>query len=299
LKRKRRLLETASISQSEVDRQAIEAKSRETAVQAQHNALALMESQKDLIDAKIEATRAQLEMARLKLEKTTIKAPFDGRVTFESAEEGEFAPIGQKLASIFDISAMEIKVNLSARKMGHLEMMAKFNDFKDVMKDVNKINELIKKHGPLAKVTYQWSDKERIWTGKVSRMTGQLDVATRTIPLVVEVKDPFKGTIPGKSPPLVPGMFVDVALQGKMYKDVIRVPRSAIHEDSVYVAKNGHLDIRKVQMVMQERDHVLVSKGLAEGELIILSPIPTPIPDMAVRVAENEKSPAQNIEGVK
>ncbi len=289
LERKRSLLDTASVSQSEVDRQAIEAKTRETALLAQKNALALMKSQVDVIDAKIEATKAQLEMSKLKLEKTTISAPFDGRVTSESAEEGEYAPVGQKLASIFDISAMEIIVNLSSFKMIHLEVMKKFKSNSETWKDVNAINRLIRKYGPNAEVTFKWSDNIRVWRGKVTRMTGQLDVATRTVPLVVEVKDPYKNVVPGESPPLVPGMFVDVALEGRTYKDVVRAPRAALHRDKVYLAKDGKLEIREVKTVMRDRDHVLVSEGISDGDKIIVSPISTPIPGMAVRVVEDSQ----------
>jgi RND family efflux transporter MFP subunit len=243
-----------------------------------------MKSQKDLIKAKIDATRAQLESAGLKLEKTKIFAPFNGRIMEESVEEGQFAQIGQKLAVIFDISAVEIVIQVPGFKIPQLGMFHGKNSKFPAFAEVSEVNKLMREHGPEAIVRFRIAGRDLTWKGKVTRVQGQIDVATRTIPMVVEVKDPFKGVVPGKKPPLVPGMFVEVLLKGKLFKNVFKVPRAALHAGQVYLVTDGKLEIRKVKVVRVGREYVYIANGLKDGDKIVISPIAVPIPGQPMRI---------------
>ncbi|MEJ2717672.1 MAG: HlyD family efflux transporter periplasmic adaptor subunit, partial [Deltaproteobacteria bacterium] len=156
LERKRKLFKSGSISQSEIDKQEIDEKLMEAALLNQQNALALLKSETDLINAKIEATQAQLEMAELKVEKTKILAPVNGRVQEESVEVGQYVPVGQKLGTIYDISAMEVVVHIAPRRMAPLAALVEEKaEFKGIT-DINQANELIKRYGPTATVQFRW-----------------------------------------------------------------------------------------------------------------------------------------------
>ncbi len=285
LDRKQKLLESGSISQSEVDKQAIDTKQKEVSVVNQQNALALLKSQEDLVEAKIEATRAKKELAEIKLEKTKIFAPFEGRVQEESIEPGQYVQIGQKLATLYDTSAMEIVVNFSPTKMAHW-IDEETREQLPPLEDLAQINDWMRKHGPAAEVSFKWARGVKTWKGKVTRLKGALDAATRTIPVVVEVKNPLKDVQPGSSPPLLPGMFVTVKIQGAVLKSVVKVPRSAIHAGSVYLVKDGKLAIKPVRVEALTREEAIISNGLEMGDKLILSPIPMPMPGMELRTAE-------------
>jgi RND family efflux transporter MFP subunit len=285
LERMSRLLKSGSLSQSEIDKQTISTRGMEASLLAQQNALALLKSREDVIHAKIEAGRAQLEIAQIKLEKTKIRAPFPGRVHEESVDKGEFVSVGQKLATIYDITAMEIVVNLPPKKAGLLIRPDDGPDGRPPFTSPDKVNEWIKKMGPQAVVSFRWGDRTASWKGKLTRLKGSLDEATRTVPMIVEVKEPFKGARPGKRPPLVPGMYVDVVLEGRLFENVAKVPRSAMHDGSVYLVVDGKLRIRKVKVVMTTREEAIVSEGLKTGDKIILSPVAVPIPGTELREA--------------
>ena len=72
---------------------------------------------------------------------------------------------------------------------------------------------------------------------------------------------------------LLPGMFVEVRMQGQELADVIVVPRGALRDnDSVWIAdRENRLRIRAVDIVRRERDEILVQAGLQAGEQIILT----------------------------
>ena len=286
LERKKKLLTSGSLSQSELDKQEIDTKQIEVSLVNQQNALALLKSQKDLIKAKIQSTQAKLEIAKLNLEKTKIFAPFNGRVRDESVEEGKYLQIGQKMATLYDTSAMEIVVNYSPTNPAKWMSDETGKSF-PLPTDLRNINEWMRKHGRPAKVTFKWARGKKTWTGKVTRMEGALDATTRTVPIVVEVKDPFKGVKVGSSPPLLPGMFVDVVIQGALLKNVVQIPRSALHNGgSVYLVSDGKLAIKKVKVEMLTRDEAIVSEGLKTGDKVILSPVAVPIPGTELRIAE-------------
>jgi multidrug efflux system membrane fusion protein len=286
LERKEKLLETGSLSQSEVDKQDIDTKQKEVSLVNQQNALALLKSQKDLVLAKIQSTKAKKEIAELKLEKTKIFAPFNGRVRDESVEEGQYVQIGQKVATIYDTSAMEIVVNVSPTNSARWVSEETRENFPP-LNDLGQVNMWMEKYGPPAKVTFKWGRGKKTWSGKVTRLKGALDATTRTVPIVVEIKEPFKDINPGKSPPLLPGMFVDVVIEGALMKNVARIPRSALHNGgSVYLVADGKLQIKKVNVDMLTRNEAIVSKGLKDGDKVILSPLAVPIPGTELRIVK-------------
>ncbi len=294
LARKKKLYESGSLSQSDYDRQNIEFKQTEVSFLNQQNALALLESAEELTTAKMEATDAQLESAKLKLEKTKIFAPFNGRVQDEDVDEGEYIATGKRLATIYDISTMEIVINLAPEKaMQLIDPLKDVHDFSS-FPDLKEINALFKTYGPKGIVRLRIQDHEVTWPCQVSRLKGALDQTTRTIPVVVEVKDPFKEAQPGVRPSLVPGMFVDVLLQGKLFKDVVKIPRNAIHEGKAYLLVHGKLQIKPVEVAMVTKKDAVVSKGLNNGDKVILSPLAVPIPDSPLR--EAEKASAEQAE---
>lgn len=259
----------------------------EASVLNQVNALELLASQEDLIKANIEAAEAQLENARIKLEKTKIFAPFDGRVRSESVDLQEFVQVGTKLAQIYDISAVEILVHVPPSRLDKWIDIPKEDLPDPLFARVEEANELIKKLGPSGTVTLRVGDKEYTWPCKVTRFEGFLDESTRTVPMVVEVSDPFKGIEPGKRPPLVPGMFVEVVMEGKRYKNVAKIPRSAVHDGAAYIVSDGELRIGRLEIPFTTKDYAVVSRGLENGDKVIISPIAVPIPGMPVRVLEN------------
>ena len=106
-------------------------------------------------------------------------------------------------------------------------------------------------------------------------MAGAIAPRTRMARVVVTVAEPFTRQT-GKINllnSLLPGMFVDVQLQGAVLDNVIAVPRAAMHDnDSVWIVDNDNkLHHRTLEIVRRERDEVLVRSGVDAGEMIVLT----------------------------
>jgi multidrug efflux pump subunit AcrA (membrane-fusion protein) len=120
----------------------------------------------------------------------------------------------------------------------------------------------------------------RIWEGTVVRAEGKVDQRTRMINVVVRVNQPYL-----KKPPLVPGMFVTVDIQGRSIENGVIIPRAAIRQGNVVwvVDEDGRLEFRAIEVALRSREGVVVKNGLSDKEHIVVSPIKEVTNGMKVR----------------
>jgi len=134
-------------------------------------------------------------------------------------------------------------------------------------------------------------------SGVVVNLLGDLDPDGRLARVLVEVDDPLDLAYEGPArPPLLLGDYVKVEIQGRPLTNVIRIPRTALREgEQVWVVgEDGRLEVRAVDIVWRDLDSVLLREGLADGDRLIVSDLPTAVSGMQVRVegAARDQSPA-------
>ena len=72
--------------------------------------------------------------------------------------------------------------------------------------------------------------------------------------------------------------------------NVVELPRSALRmDDTVWIAHNDSLDIRKVGLAWKGDDTVLVSSGIVEGDKIVLSDLSSSVQGMKLVVREEQE----------
>ena len=86
------------------------------------------------------------------------------------------------------------------------------------------------------------------------------------------------------SPMLPVGMFVQAEIRGRKVENVIRLPRSTMRDDNqvLVVDNDNRVHFRQVSLLRLEHDDVLISSGLADGELVCISPMQTVVDGMLV-----------------
>jgi RND family efflux transporter MFP subunit len=138
--------------------------------------------------------------------------------------------------------------------------------------------------GPVAEVRTLFGGAEHVWSGRVTRMEAQVDASSRMVHVIVEVPRPYRRD--GGRPPLLPGAFVDVSIEGSTMKNVVPVPRHAVRtDDSVWVVEDGRLRIRPVEVTRADRDKAYVTSGLQPGDLVVVSALDAVTDGMKVRPA--------------
>jgi len=81
----------------------------------------------------------------------------------------------------------------------------------------------------------------------------------------------------------MPGMFVEVEIEGRTATQVSRIPRRGLRSQSVvWVVEDERLRFKNVQIVRRARDDVYV-RGLEAGERIVISVLDIVTDGMKVR----------------
>lgn len=224
--------------------------------------------------ARLESANAGLATTNLNLERTQLTLPIDALVMSEKVDLGQYVMIGQSVGVAYGIESMEIEVPLEDRELAWF-------DIPDNAVSVNGTEGSAK--GPIAQVKADFAGAEHIWQGRVVRTTGQVDKTSRLISVVVEVPEPFKCS--DSRPPLLPGMFVEVLIEGNILKNAIAVPRDAMRSSNeVWVAEDGQLHIQSLDIVRADRDFAYARSGLDDGDMIVISSLDTVIEGMRVRI---------------
>ena len=257
------------------------------AVQNAENQLALNGPRVEQAEAAIEVARAELEEAELRLSKTRLLSPADGQLVETSLDLGEYVAAGREVASLHGTDAVEIPIAVPMDELRWLPTLSPDRFSPGAGPGSGP-------HGALPTATVHWQSGERrySWKGTVVRWEAGLDSQTRTLTLVVEVTRPWDSFRPGEHPALQPGMFCRVEISGGTQPDAVVIPRTAMHDgNAVYLASEGRLARREVEVLRFLGDQAIISAGLQSGDRLVVSPLSAPIIGMKIRPLEVEPDP--------
>ena len=245
-------------------------------VEGEPSALALREPQLAEAKARLEAAQATLEQAELDLQRTRIRAPFDGRVHSTLVDLGQFVGRGTPLAQIYATDAVEVRLPVTRDQLAYLELGPNLSPAADRIS------------GPSVSIRGSIGNRTYIWQGAIVRSGSQFDPQTRMLPLFARVEDPYGRASEAAGAPLPVGLFVEAEIEGRKVSNAVVVPREALRDrDQVLVVDDEErLRFRTVEPFRIERDDVVLTGGLQEGERICISPLDSVTEGMLVRTIE-------------
>ena len=272
------LFKKTVVAQNQLDQAEQKVLVSKTRVQEIENSIALIKPRADLFRATRATAQAQAEQAQLDLERTEITAPFDCRVAVKNVEKYQYVAKGARLGRIYDVGLMEVVVRIPMKE-------TKWLGFDMINKPPGEDDPKIR-----ARISLDSPDRDAEWPGFVSRVKGEVEERTRTLPLVVEIEDGRDQVLT----PAMPGMFVDVALIGKKVDNVFLLPRGALHDaNKVYIVNDGEVKIKQVIVVRYVDNEVYVTGGLSDGDRVILQ-FPGAVSEgLHVRVKDQPTSPGE------
>ncbi len=240
------------------------------------SALVLRKPQIRQAKAKLQSAEATLATAKLSLDRTKISLPVDVVVERETVDLGQFVTVGKTLGSAYGIDAVEIELPLEDRELMWFDVPA-IGDGDNADKPLTE-----------AQVKADFAGAIHSWKGYITRTTGQIDVKSRFVSVVVEVSEPFKNT--ENKPALMPGMFVDVSIKGRVLKDAIAVPRVAVHNrNQIWVINDDRLYIKDIDVVRMDDEFAYVTGSLEDGSVIVTSALDVVVDGMSVRLEADEQ----------
>jgi multidrug efflux system membrane fusion protein len=212
--------------------------------------------------ANIGASTAMLETAKVNLSYTTITSPINGRTGNLTVKQGNV--VTGNLTSLISINEVEPIYVTFALPENHLA------EVKTAMAQGRQLE---------VYATPQGDDSVKV-QGKLTFIDNNVDVTTGTIKL--------KGTFGNQDRKLWPGEFVRVILRLSTQMNALVVPNQAVQTGQngqfVYVVKQDQtVESRAVVTGTRVDQDLVVSKGLAAGEMIVLEGQLRLAPGMKVR----------------
>ncbi len=236
--------------------------------------LLLREPQLEMAKAAVSAAEAVLEKAQLDFERTAIVAPFNAIVQSKNVDLGSQVSPGSTLASLVGTDEYWVEVSVPVDELKWISIPG-YNE----------------KSGSAVRVYYEsaWG-KDAFRIGTVERLMTDLEPQGRMARLLIIVKDALQlQANPGKRRPLILGSYVRVEIEGIEVPDIVKISRTAVREaNHVWVmSPDETLEIRTVSIVWSGNDHVYVSDGLDDGDLLIMSSLGAPVQGMPLRTTDS------------
>ncbi|EOT8833597.1 efflux RND transporter periplasmic adaptor subunit [Escherichia fergusonii] len=209
-------------------------------------------------DAAVIAAKAAVESARINLAYTKVTSPISGRIGKSSVTEGALVTNGQasQLATVQQLDPIYVDVTQSSNDFMRLKQsVALGNLHKD---SASSSVELVMDNGQVypLKGTLQFSDVT-------------VDESTGSITL--------RAVFPNPQHTLLPGMFVRARIDEGVQPDAILIPQQGVSRtprgDATVMIVNdkNQVEARSVEASQAIGDQWLISKGLKQGEQVIVS----------------------------
>lgn len=188
----------------------------------------------------LKTARVQRLTVLEQINKTTIKAPFDGVVTAKLTEIGSFAAPGVPLIQLSEMSNLRFTINVSEKDLPQFKP--------------NQKNLILADAFPGKKLT------------GTTIMIGNKSNLGNSFPVQIAVQNPQGNSIKA-------GMFGQVQLQSQSGEKGIVIPASVItgtpEKPKVYVVKNGKARMVEITLSKRTKDKAVVTHGLKEGDELI------------------------------
>lgn len=221
--------------------------------------------------AELDLNRAALEKAEEDLDRTIIRAPFEGMIVEKHADLGQFVNTGAQIATTVAIDLAEVRLPVSLKDFQYLDL-EHFSRDRTV---------------PVILTADIGREEPATWEGKIVRSEGIVNDASRVVHVVAQVEDPYDN---GESHahPLLFGTFVSAKIEGREAGDMFVLPRHAIYDRNiVWVVDNAdEIYPQELTIIRSDRNFAYISDGLDEGALVCITPIDQPLPGMRVKYSE-------------
>jgi membrane fusion protein, multidrug efflux system len=192
----------------------------------------------------LEGSKTRVVLARQQLQRTEVRAPFDGVVSDRKVSAGDTAQVGKELLKVIDPSSMRFEGLVSADHIGDVKAGQAVNF---------RVN----------------GYPDQAFTGKVRRVNPAANITTRQVEVLVDFT--------GQKQPRLAGLYAEGRLETSSATSLM-IPATAVVRDgdkaSAWRVKGGKL--QKVVLALGERDprtgDFVLKNGLEEGDEVIRHP---------------------------
>ena len=216
------------------------------------------ENKRNSEQSDLEAARSRVVSARQQLDRTEVRAPFDGIVSERKVSAGDTAQLGKELLKVIDPHSLRFEGLVSADSIGEVKVGQRV---------------MFRIHGFAA----------RQFLGTITRINPAANPTTRQVEVLVAFADPTQR-------PEVSGLYAEGRIETRS-TTALTIPASALVRDGdqTYAWRLGNGVLHKVSIHVGDRDprtgEFPLAGGLAEGDRLIRYPTATLRDGEAVKLA--------------
>lgn len=185
--------------------------------------------------------KANVDLYNAQIEKTEIRAPFDGVVGLRYVSNGAYVNAATRIATLQRVDKLKVDFAVPERYSGRMRAGST--------------------------IAFSVAGGLRKFAGRIYAIDPRVDTGTRTI-LLRAVCDNGDGS-------LLPGAFANVNLPLDQVADALLIPAEAVvpglEEKNVFVLEDGHAQRRAVETGARTATDVHILSGLAAGDVVITS----------------------------
>ncbi|MAT68174.1 MAG: hypothetical protein CMJ58_01485 [Planctomycetaceae bacterium] len=244
LARAEKLLAKRASSQSNVEASQVDVLQARTSLQTESDQLTIAKATRQRLESARDLASVQLQRARVDQQRCTVRSPIAGVITQEPVEQGVFLQRGATVATVQDVSTMEIRCSLNMRQMNWLWSGGSTSHMPESAASTGASRTADHTEGayhiPPTPVTVKLEidGAQYSWEGSLEYFDGaEVDRLTRLVACRVYVRDPqgqsqSRATLaPGASPriSLMTGMFVRLEVHATPRVKLLELPEAALY----------------------------------------------------------------------
>lgn len=202
---------------------------------------AISQEEYDFARADLKSAQAQSQLIKAQIAKTSVRAPFSGRIGLRSISPGTYITPAILVAKLVNTGKLKITFSIPEKYASQV----KTNTY----------------------LTFKVAGSDDKYTAKVYAIEPEVAVATRTLQV--------RAIAENSSGKLLPGTFADVELPLDIIKDAIVVPTEAVipiqNGKKVFISSNGQAKEVMIETATRTDASILVLSGLKAGDTVITS----------------------------
>ena len=255
-----------SIDDSELQARLIQAQSSEKLAEDNEKRARLLlekeaisQQEYDVAHADFESAKAQTELIRAQIAKTTVRAPFSGKIGLRSISEGEYLTPSTVVANLLSINPVKVLFSVPEKYSNQIRVGQG--------------------------LTFSVSGSESKYHAEIYAIEPGVDAATRTISIRAIADNPEER--------LFPGAFARIELPLDRTENAVLVPTEAVipvqNGKQVFLLKDGKAVATPVEAENRTRTDVLITDGVVIGDTVLTSGVMSLTDGAAVTVKVDEQ----------
>ena len=223
----------------------------------EEEALALKQPQVANAQAVVTSARAAVRKAEVDLERTVIKAPFEGVIGSFSISEGSRVSVGQELMRLVRDDLFWVLAEVPKEALSYLHPKAR----EEAGTPVRFLGGAVRE-------------------GELLEVLPSVDEAVRRPRVLLALPHPL-----GSDRPIPSGSYLQASLEGSPVQNAVALPFYALREgESVWILEEGKLHILPVQVRFQAKTHLIV-QGIDKTVQVITSRLNGAVEGMPLKAA--------------